>query len=117
MSKAWILRCPGCWGEYLHHDRVTVYPREEDHEADVQVIDVPDGRESRKLPAWGRPPLEVPLNPSERRSGLVVEGWCELCNVRWQMTIAQHKGQTEIEISRAERDADDRPVWSREGKP
>ena len=24
------IKCPWCWGEYIHHDRVTVFSREED---------------------------------------------------------------------------------------
>ena len=34
-------------------------------------------------------------SPSVRMS----EGWCELCDDRWQLTIAQHKGSTFVDVS------------------
>ena len=37
-------------------------------------------------------------NPSERRSGVVVEGWCDLCGGRSALTLAQHKGRTMIMV-------------------
>ncbi len=85
------LRCPlsVCRGETLHHDRVTTHSREEDGVATVVVVDVPDTRGA--MPA-------VAGNPSGRRSGVVVEGWCELCGGRWALTLAQHKGSTMIAV-------------------
>ena len=81
------LQCSVCGGGNLHHDRVTTHSREEDGVAAVVVVDVPDTRGA--MPA-------VAGNPSERRSGVVVEGWCELCGIRWVLTLAQHKGSTMI---------------------
>ena len=83
------LECPWCKSDDLHHDRVTTYSRAEDQDADVRVVDVPDGN-------WIRG--ELVANPSGRRSGVVIEGWCEGCENRWTLTLAQHKGQTDIEF-------------------
>ena len=57
--------------------------------AEVRAIEISD--------ASHRPP--VPSNPSERRSGIAIEGWCENCHGRWLLTLAQHKGQTEIDLT------------------
>ena len=83
------LVCPSCKFDYLHHDRVTTYSRQEDQDADLCVVEVPDGNSIR----GGLLP-----NPSRRRSGVVIEGWCEGCKNRWTLTLAQHKGQTEVEF-------------------
>ena len=92
----WTMRCPTCWDEVrvLHHDRVTVFTRKEDANPDVTVVHVPDTNESSRLIQ------DLPENPSERRSGVVIEGWCELCDGRWVLTLAQHKGETKIGIQR-----------------
>ena len=64
-----LLLCPHCKHEYTHHDRVTVYARVEDAHSERHVIDIPV--EERTAP------MQIPDNPSDRRSGLVVEGYCE----------------------------------------
>ena len=83
------LVCPSCKCDYLHHDRVTTYSRAEDQDADVRVVQVPDEDSIR----GGLLP-----NPSRRRSGVVIEGRCEECKNRWTLTLAQHKGQTDVEF-------------------
>ena len=89
-TKDGLLLCPTCGFDHLHHDRVTTHSRAEDEDAAVQVVDVPDEEEG----VAGRPPP----NPSKRRSGVVIEGWCEGCDQRWMLTLAQHKGQTQIDF-------------------
>ena len=87
------LRCPNsaCRGRNLHCDRVTTHSREEDGVATVVVVDVPDTKT--------RGAIQAPAgNPSERRSGVVVEGWCELCGGRWVLTLAQHKDATLVAL-------------------
>ena len=83
------LECPWCKFDCLHHDRVTTYSRAEDEDADVRVVEVP-----------GEDPITEGLqpNPSNRRSGVVIEGWCEGCKGRWTFTLAQHKGQTIVQF-------------------
>ena len=95
------LACPSCGFDYLHHDGVTIYSRpEEDGAASCVSVDVPrignyDPDSDSLIPTAQQ---EVPPNPSERRSGLVIEGWCEGCAVRWQMLVAQHKGGTYVKV-------------------
>ena len=87
------LRCPNsvCGGTHLHHDRVTTHSREEDGVATVVVVDVPDTNT--------RGAIQAPAgNPSERQSGVVVEGRCELCGGRLVLTLAQHKGGTVVAL-------------------
>ena len=83
------LKCPWCTSDYLHHDRVTTYSRAEDEDADVRVVEVPSEESIR----GGLQP-----NPSGRRSGVAIEGWWEGCQNRWTLTLAQHKGQTDVEF-------------------
>ena len=81
-----VLQCPTCGFDFLHHDRVTTHSRDEDCIADVHVVDIPDDGTAR--------PIGPAPNPSDRRSGVVIEGWCEACGERWTLTVAQQKGQT-----------------------
>ena len=93
------LECPTCGDDgHLHHDRVTVFSRNEDANPDVTVVDVPDTSDD------ARP--DLPENPSMRRSGVVVEGWCEGCEGRWLLTVSQHKGDTMISVQRWKVDAE-----------
>ena len=87
------LRCPNCscGGTNLQYDRVTTHSREEDGVATVVVVDVPNTDTRLAIQAQAG-------NPSERRSGVVVEGWCELCGGRWVLTLAQHKGGTVVAL-------------------
>ena len=92
------LLCPACSKTtddepFVHIDRVTVHVREEDAEPGATVVEIPDKPAARSAARQ-----EIPNNPSARRSGLVVEGWCELCGSRWELTLAQHKGQTLISV-------------------
>ena len=85
-----VLTCPNCGGDYLHHGTVTVFDRQEDAEAVVTKI---SGKhyhtEGPAPPDWG--------NPSSRRHGLAITFACETCTVSAELTIAQHKGSTQIE--------------------
>ena len=86
---AGTLQCPSCGGQFTHHDRVFVYARAEDAMPAVHMVLMPGAD----------PPEALPANPSARRSGLVVEGWCEACDDRWQLTVVQHKGETCVDVS------------------
>ena len=90
-TKDGFLLCPTCGFDFLHHDRVTTHSRAEDEDAAVQVVDVPDEEES------GGASRPSP-NPSKHYSGVVIEGWCDGCDQRWMLTLAQHKGQTQIDF-------------------
>ena len=103
MAEWTMLICPSCGDEnrYLHHDRVTVFSRKEDEKSNVTVVDIPDRDwpETTDLDITVAVP-PVPENPSSRRSGVVIEGWCELCRERWELKVMQHKGQTWLYIGR-----------------
>lgn len=75
------LVCPHCGGLNLHHEGVSVFERSaEDGPVHAVHCGVADGRQ--------------PLNPSARRSGVVIGLWCEGCEKRHLLNIAQHKGTT-----------------------
>ena len=87
-----ILLCPACGVGLLHHDRIVTFTRVEDQPAAVSAEYVPDEdtRENSLRPST----LPLPENPSLRRSGVVISGWCEGCENRWSLTLEQYKGQT-----------------------
>lgn len=84
------LRCPRCDSAYLHHEGVTVYDRKEDARSVIETT-VRGGKVSVVPSAPGVD------NPSSRRDGIAVLFSCEGCgDDPIEMTIAQHKGTTEI---------------------
>ncbi|MNE47840.1 hypothetical protein D3C80_1422660 [compost metagenome] len=89
------LICPRCGGDYLAHGRVDVFNRGEDART-LTHIRVDGAQASVRLVSSD----EVP-NPSRRRWGLSIRFDCEACSSGdpgdvIELTIAQHKGQTEI---------------------
>jgi|HubBroStandDraft_6_1064221.scaffolds.fasta_scaffold334923_1 hypothetical protein len=88
------LRCPRCAGQYLHQLNVVVFDRAED--ASHVIRTTVEGGTSRTdvVPNAGSG------NPSARRDGLSILFWCEGCDAKRadpiELTIAQHKGCTEI---------------------
>jgi hypothetical protein len=84
------LLCPRCGGNYLHQKQVTVFDREEDAET-TSVTTVAGG-----LAATHLLPSEQIANPSGRRHGLAIAFECEGCGDGIELTIAQHKGVTNL---------------------
>ena len=90
------LPCPRCGSDYLHHRGVTAFDRSEDAET-VLRTSVGVGKTSVALV-----PQADSGNPSVRRDGLVIQFWCEHCNggddgdSTIELTLAQHRGATEI---------------------
>jgi len=84
------LECPTCASRYLHHGRVTLYDRKEDAE---QVLWTEIEGHELKQDLMMSVDSE---NPSSRRHGMVIDFWCENCDKVHALTIAQHKGCTEI---------------------
>ena len=84
------LLCPNCGFNYLHHDRIEIFERVEDatHGVHVSVAD-------------GKAILDTSLagNPSSRRHGVAIYFWCECCKATPVLTIAQHKGNTVVDIT------------------
>ena len=87
------LLCPGCGGDYIHHDRVEVFECGEDEETGLHVV-VRDGKATIDKSLVG--------NPSARRHGLRIRFYCELCPVKSVLTLSQHKGNTFVDFSPVE---------------
>ena len=88
------LTCPECSEGYLHHDTITVYSRSEDETATF-VSEI-----GHKTTVAQILPSSKTNNPSARRSGLSIGFWCETCDFRGTLKIAQHKGNTNVWWSR-----------------
>lgn len=83
------LLCPSCGGNYLHHVRVEIFERAEDDNHGIHVA-VEDGKATIGTGLAG--------NPSARRHGLTIHFWCELCQAKPVLTLAQHKGNTHVDF-------------------
>ena len=85
-----LLECPACGGNYLHHERVEVFEREEDQTKGTHVsITNSSVVEDNDLQG----------NPSSRRHGLSIHFTCEHCPAKPVLTIAQHKGNTWVDFN------------------
>jgi len=84
-----ILLCPNCEKEHLRHDTVEVFDREEDADSGIHVA-VENGKVT----------IDRVLkdNPSSRRHGVLIKLVCEGCSARLILSIAQHKGSTEVDL-------------------
>jgi len=97
-----LLTCPVCapYGGHegcLHHESVYVFNRpKEDWERGL-ILSV--NGEAVNLHSGGDVQTD---NPSERRNGVLIGFWCEICQAGLDgqpmlyLAIGQHKGQTEI---------------------
>jgi len=93
------LICPKCQGQYLQHDAITIFERDEE-DAPSHALHVEGGRLSKIEGAQADR-----ANPSLRRNGVSVRFWCESCRAIQELTIEQHKGSTYMrwrEIEQAE---------------
>jgi hypothetical protein len=92
-TRVAALRCPRCGGENLHHLGVISYDRSKEDDP-TTVINLSAGRITSATHD------DASANPSSRRGGLAIQFGCELCHGvgenRIELTIAQHKGTTEI---------------------
>lgn len=100
------LICPSCGGCYLHHERIEIFDRREDDNKELHVTVT-----NREL----KTDLNLKGNPSMRRQGIVIEFSCEGCENVMRLSLAQHKGCTEVSFiktnllseNRFENDVDD----------
>jgi hypothetical protein len=81
------LCCPGCGGNCLHHNMVTVYSRRDER----RTVET---RISGRIATMDLVPSDRCSNPSSRHDGLAISFWCEGCSLVSELTIEQHKGQT-----------------------
>ena len=77
-----------------HHQRVDIHQREPFEDGDSRTTVVATASDGDDLA--GAP--DVPANPSSRRNGITVDLYCELCGGWFALRIAQHKGQTIIDV-------------------
>jgi hypothetical protein len=83
------LKCPNCESSYLHQDRVEVFDRLDDRAYGVHVV--VDGQKATV-------DAEMTGNPSADRQGLTIRFWCEECDAKPVLIIAQHEGRTFVEM-------------------
>lgn len=84
-----LLECPACGDNYLTHKKVEIFERKEDAVEGVHV-----SIESGKVVT----DMDLSGNPSSRRHGLSIHFRCENCSANPILTIAQHKGNTWVDI-------------------
>ena len=90
-----ILRCPRCNSDYMHQEETTIFCCGEDCENVLRIHEAEGKVEVETVPNRGSG------NPSSRRQGLAIRMRCEACSIeddpddRIELTIAQHKGNTE----------------------
>lgn len=81
------LACPACKEPYTHHIGTVIFNRPGEDQPPKLITDCRDDYILRWLPD----------NPSARRDGIRILFWCESCRAVFEMTIAQHKGNTYLE--------------------
>lgn len=94
------LLCPNCGCNNLHQENIDVYTRESE-DGDGQHIHIPGEDKwafcgSPKFVPENHVDTNMGDNPSSRRNGLLIHFWCEQCDRRSVMSIAQHKGVTQM---------------------
>ncbi len=89
------LDCPACGGNYLHHEAVMYYNRNEDSETgDFVVLCKTEKNAFRVIQETN---YSMAYCPSSRRDGMEILFTCECCPAKSSLAIFQHKGQTFIE--------------------
>ena len=84
-----LLCCPGCGEDYLHHRTIKVFERSEDAKTGIHVVIKGENVAVD---------TDLAGNPSSRRTGLLIEFYCENCLAIPVLSIEQHKGSTFIEF-------------------
>jgi len=85
-----VYLCPFCGFEYTHHGKVEVYGRcEDDKNSNHVTVERYNVKVDRSNEG----------NPSSRREGISIQFWCEGCHRIHYLKIAQHKGNTIIEVT------------------
>lgn len=94
------LLCPECGGRNLHHGVVEVFNREgEDSDKGLHVtVSGRDWEDAHK-----DYDQDLSLNPSSRRDGVLIHLECEGGCGPFVLQIAQHKGETLMQIGKVKR--------------
>lgn len=90
------LTCAACGSEWIHHVAVAVYSRAEDETA--RIVEMTDIDASEGEMSVTSDTGECGANPSARRGGIRVVFACEGCAALSDLTIAQHKGRTLVDM-------------------
>jgi hypothetical protein len=90
------LLCPVCGGNNLHHGEVEVFTRKKEDSAEGAHVTV---REN----GWADADRDMTLNPSARRDGVLIHLSCEGGCGPFVLQIAQHKGETLVQIGEVKR--------------
>jgi hypothetical protein len=90
-EKEWgdkyVLLCPLCRSNFLHHEIVETFERNEDDKKGMHTI-VTHEQVDVKYDS-------LDDNPSSRRNGLKIKFFCEQCQKKLPtLVLSQHKGQT-----------------------
>ena len=86
LGNEFVLLCPECGGSYLHHIKIENFEREEDAPNGIHTTIIRNDINIKYDSLDG--------NPSQRRHGLKIWFYCELCEAEPILTLSQHKGQT-----------------------
>lgn len=97
-----VLQCPNCGNEYLHQDKIHVYTRETEYSLSKVLIVDAEGCEDHRMCEEEHRTLKPLGNPSKRRDGIRIFFRCEDCDASIHMTIAQNKGNTNVEMEHIE---------------
>jgi hypothetical protein len=88
-----LVVCPRCGGERTHHGAVTIYQRLEGEDGRriliTRIVNEQIATSVVDAPQAGC--------PSSRRNGLAIVFECEHCQQHFELTLAQHKGQTLVD--------------------
>jgi hypothetical protein len=92
-SNDGLVVCPRCGNDYTHHGAVTIYHRVGGEDSPRIVITKIAGEQIATSIAD-----EADSGcPSSRRNGLAIVFECENCAESFELTFAQHKGQTLVD--------------------
>jgi hypothetical protein len=86
------LVCPGCGSVNMHHDKVEVFERRHEDSPEGFHVAVDCDAASATVDS------AIVGNPSERRGGISVTFWCEQCDAKSRLDIAQDKGRTLVTL-------------------
>ena len=92
------LLCAHCGGFYLHRTVTSHYLRDQE-DSNMGTLVVTTHKDSHIQ----RNVVVPDENPSQRRSGIAIEFFCEDCCGRSELTIAQHKGATVVAMRKSQR--------------
>ena len=89
-----VLMCPACGGGNLHHYQTDIYNRSQEDSDTGLFVSVRDQEIIQS-------DFIDKSNPSLRRDGIRLWLTCEGCNRLTTFEIAQHKGETQINVAAA----------------